>query len=186
MLPPTRLQPWQLLRSETVFDHPWYTLRRDWAALPDGRTVDDYFVSVRAEVVLVFPLTTEGEVVLVRQYKHGAQRILTELPGGTFDPARETAEVAARRELREETGYAAPEMERLGTWHDNPTKDTNTIHAFLARGVYPAGAQDLDPTEDIEVLHVRPEGLRKLIVEGEIHVAGTVALGLLGLAALGR
>ena len=79
------MEAWNILKSETVFEHRWYTLRQDWVQLPDGRLLDDYFVSVRPDVVLILAVTPDGHVPLVRQYKHGVQKILLELPGGFID-----------------------------------------------------------------------------------------------------
>lgn len=178
-------QPWKLLKSELVFNHPWYKLRRDWVELPNGQVLDDYFVSVRPEVVLVFPLTTDDEVVLVRQYKHGAGAVLLELPGGVVDAHETDPAAAARRELLEETGYTADQLEPLLSVFDNPTKDTNRIHYFLAREAHRVAAQHLDPTETIEVLTVPLTEIEPLIQRGDIQVAGSVALCLLALRRLG-
>jgi 8-oxo-dGTP pyrophosphatase MutT (NUDIX family) len=102
------IQPWTLLSSEMAFDHRWYKLRRDTVQLPDGRIIDDYFVSQRPDVAIVVPLTRERDFILVRQYKHGAQAITLEFPAGTF--RSESAEAAAARELEEETGYSPGSM----------------------------------------------------------------------------
>src|SRR5688500_20407414 len=108
-----QLQKWQILKSALVFDHKWYKLRRDEVRLPNRALIDDYFVSVRAEVAIVFPVTPSGEVIMVRQYKHGAQEILLEFPGGVFNTEREPAESAAMRELQEETGHTSTHIKRL-------------------------------------------------------------------------
>jgi ADP-ribose pyrophosphatase len=182
----SRIRPWRLLRSEIVFDEPWYKLRRDWAALPDGRNVDDYYVSLRPEVVLIFALTPDDEVVMVRQYKHGAASILLEFPGGTFLPAHEQAAVAAARELAEETGYAAPELELLGTAWDDPTRQDNRVHMYLARGARLTQAQALDEHEDIEVVTLPLRKLKTMCTNGELCVTGSLALAFLALEALRR
>ena len=180
-----KIAPWKTLRSELVFDHRWYKLRRDHVQLPSGRILDDYFVSVRPDVVLVFPVTSDERVVLVRQYKHGAGEIFIELPGGVVDADDTQPSVAARRELLEETGYAANELQHVMTVRDNPTKDTNRVHFFLARNVQPVAAQRLDEAESIEVLTVPVTDIAAMIQRGDIHVAGSVALCLLALQQLG-
>ncbi|GAB3819959.1 hypothetical protein GCM10028895_19120 [Pontibacter rugosus] len=78
-------QPWKILKSEMVFDEKWYKLRRDEVELPNGHTLDDYYVSVRPNVALTFPLTEDNHVIFVRQYKHAAGGIFIELPGGVID-----------------------------------------------------------------------------------------------------
>jgi 8-oxo-dGTP pyrophosphatase MutT (NUDIX family) len=182
---PTPIEPWKILRSELVFDHPWYQLRRDHVELPGGQVLDDYFVSVRPDVALTFPLTADNQVVFVRQYKHAAGQILLELPGGVVDAGETSALAAARRELREETGYDSEQVELLAEVMDNPTKDTNVISYFLARNVRLVAEQDLDETENIEVVLVPLAEVAGYIERGDIRVAGSVALCLLALRRLG-
>ena len=182
---PTTLAPWKTLRSELVFNHKWYQLRRDHVELPSGQVLDDYFVSVRPDVALTFPLTADNQVVFVRQYKHAAGQILLELPGGVVDADETSKLAAARRELREETGYDSEQVDFLTEVLDNPTKDTNTISYFLARNVRRVAEQDLDETENIEVVLVPLAEVESYILRGEIRVAGSVALCLLALRRLG-
>ncbi|WP_347158500.1 NUDIX hydrolase [Pontibacter chitinilyticus] len=179
------LQPWKVLKSELVFNEPWYKLRRDHVELPNGMVLDDYYVSVRPNVVLTFPLTSNNEVILVRQYKHAAAGIFTELPGGVIDAGETDPEAAAKRELQEETGYTSDNMELLLKVTDNPTKDTNRIYFFLARNARKVSEQDLDATENIEVLNVPVQQVSAMVLNGEISVSGSVALCLLALRKLG-
>lgn len=176
-----QLQKWQLIKSAIVFDHKWYKLRKDEVRLPNGAVVDDYFVSVRAEVAIVFPVTLTNEVIMVRQYKHGAREILLEFPGGVFSSDKEPAEMAAMRELQEETGYTSAQITKLSTVFDNPTKDTNRIHLFLAQGVEKIYNQQLDATEDIIIEKVKLEEIPAKILSGEICVAGSIAISFLAL-----
>lgn len=177
-------KPWRLLRSKMVFDHKWYKLRRDWIALPDGRQIDDYFVSLRPEVVLIFPVTDQDEVVMVRQYKHGPQKLMLEFPGGTFIGGKEDPLDAAKRELVEETGYASDHWEVLGAMWDDPTRQDNRLHGFLARGAKQVQAQHLDEFEDIEVVLIPMQKFKRMCQNGEICVTGTLALAFRGLHAL--
>ncbi|MBD2057676.1 NUDIX hydrolase [Oculatella sp. FACHB-28] len=169
------LMPWKLLHSELVFDHRWYKVRQDVVELSNGAIVDDYFLSVRPDVALVFPVTAKREIVFVRQYRHGAGKVLIELPAGTFDPQKEIAESAALRELQEETGYRATHLTKLATLYDNPVKETNKIHLFLADNVELVSAQNLDHTEEIEVLLIPIDAVQEKLSQGEISVSGTVA-----------
>ncbi len=167
-----------------VLDHRWYKVRRDEVQLPNGKILDDYFVSVRPEVVLVFPVTSDNEVILVRQYKHGAQEILLELPGGIVDSTDTSPEEAALRELREETGYTGQTITRLGTLHDDPTKNTNCFHLFLAQNVQLTNTQKLDHSEDIIVEKIPLAEIKMKAVRGEIKVANSLAIILLALEKL--
>lgn len=178
------IERWKTLRSLIVFEHKWYTLRRDHVELPNGHVMDDYFVSVRPDVVLTFPVTADGHVLFVRQYKHAAGDIFTELPGGVIDAHETDPLEAARREMLEETGYTSDDMELLMQVIDNPTKDTNRIYFYLARNVREVAAQDLDDSEHIEVLKIPLQEVEQLVLSGQINVSGSVALCLLALRKL--
>lgn len=180
------IRPWELLQSNFVLDHPWYRVRRDAVRLPDGREIDDYFISIRPEVVLVFPVTSKGEVVLVRQYKHGAGEILLEFPGGILNDPQEPPLEAARRELEEETGYQSETLHFLTTVWDDPAKQNNRLHLFLAEDCRLSGEQHLDTTEFIEVVHVPLEELRSQINDGLVKTGGAIALAWHAFARLSR
>ncbi|MBB6611168.1 NUDIX hydrolase [Pontibacter sp. Tf4] len=180
-----KIQPWKTLKSEMVVDEKWYRLRRDEVELPNGVVLDDYYVSVRPDVVLTFPVTDDGQVIFVRQYKHAAGNVFIELPGGVIDDHEQNPAEAARRELLEETGYTSDNMELLLEVIDNPTKDTNKIYFYLARNAYKVAEQNLDETENIEVLHVPVKEVEQMVLSGSIHVSGSVALCLLALKKLG-
>jgi len=179
------MQTWKILNSHNVFQHVWYTLRQDTVQLPDGRIIDDYFVSVRRDVVLIFALTPDQQIPLVRQYKHGAQKTLLELPGGYIDNG-EPPLGAAQRELLEETGYAADALQLLAQVHGDPTKDTNTFYLYLAKNVVKVQEQSLDHTEDITVELIPLDQIRQLLLAGAIHVAGSIATIYLALERLGQ
>ena len=166
-----------------VFDHRWYQLRQDVVSLPNGQIVDDYFVSLRPDIATVLPITADGQVVFVRQYRHGVNEILLELPAGTFNPQEKPLAVA-QRELAEETGYVAEAWKPIATFYNNPVKQSNRIHLFKAQPVRLAGQQQLDATEDIEVVLKPIKDIPALIASGKTCVAGTItalALGLPGL-----
>ena len=177
-------KPWKVLKSELVFNEKWYTLRRDEVELPNGKVIEDYYVSVRPDVVLTFPVTDDGDVIFVRQYKHAGEGIFMELPGGVIDAHEDNPEDAARREMLEETGYTSDDMELLAEVIDNPTKDTNKIYFYLARNVRKVAEQDLDETENIDVLKVPVSEVEGMVMRGEICVSGSVALCLLALRKL--
>lgn len=177
----SNLQKWQILASKMVLDVPWCQIRQDEILLPNGKIIDDYFVHMRPDIALIFPITTNREVVFVRQYRHAVGEFFLELPAGRFDSTKENPEAAALRELREETGYIAQEVRQIATFYDNPSKDTNQIHLFMAENVTRVGSQNLDITEEIEVVLIPLASVLEKITQGEISVAGTVTALLLGL-----
>ncbi|MTH96485.1 NUDIX hydrolase [Roseibium sp. RKSG952] len=111
-----------------------------------------FYVQENPDWICVLPLTPEGQVVLVREYRHGAGEILTGLVGGTLENGDASPLHTARRELQEETGYRCAEMVTLGAAYANCRNHTNKVHYFLARNAFPASAQALDETEDIDVV----------------------------------
>ena len=178
------VQHWKILNSQLVLDNPWCKVRRDEVELPSGQVIDDFFVNVRPDIVLILAVTQQQEIVFVHQYRHGVQDILLELPGGGFHSQLETSLSAAHRELEEETGYVAEQMRLLATLYDNPVKDTNKIHLFLAEKAHPSSIQQLDVTEEVEIVLVPIEEVLAKISTGEICVCGTVTALFLGLRVL--
>lgn len=177
----TKIKKWKVLQSDWVLNHKWCQVRQDKVQLPNGTIIDDYFVTIRPDIALVFPVTSENQVVFVRQYRHGLREILLELPAGAFNPLEETGAVAATRELREETGYIAQTMIPLAVLSDNPVKDTNKIHLYLAENVQPSPHRDLDITEEIEIVLIPLTEVMTKIMNGEIYIAGSVAASFLAL-----
>jgi 8-oxo-dGTP pyrophosphatase MutT (NUDIX family) len=180
------IKKWTILNSQWIINNRWCKVRQDEVELPNGKIIDDYFVNVRPEIALVLPVTKQQEIVFVRQYRHGIEDILLELPAGTFDGQQEDSLIAARRELEEETGYIAERLIKLATIYDNPVKDTNKIHIFIALNASPFAKQNLDETEEIEVIIIPIEKVKKKISNGEICVAGTITAIFLGLDFLER
>ena len=177
----SNLKKWKILQSNLVFNNQWFKIRQDAIELPNGNIIDNFFVLVRPDIALIFPVTLDKEIVFVRQYRHATGEILLELPAGSFNPEIEDPETAARRELVEETGYIPTEMIKLGTIYDNPIKDTNQIHIFLAKDVTIRGKQQLDLTEEIELELIPVSQVMNKITAGEIRVSGSIAAIVLGL-----
>ncbi len=125
--------------------------------------------------VNVLPITPEGDIVFVRQYRHGTDEISLEIPGGIIDAADASPEAAALRELREETGYTTDTLVRLGAVSPNPALFTNTCYTCLARDVRPTDVVAFDATEELEVVLVAPAEVPGLIQRGRITHALVVS-----------
>lgn len=178
------MEKWKTLVTDVALDSKWCKVQKDTIELPSGKIIDDYYVNVRPDVVLIFPVTAENKVIMVRQYKHGVKEILLEFPGGIFEADQETPQMAAERELREETGYSSVNMKELCIVYDNPTKDTNRIFFFLAYNAEKKYDTEFDPTEEIEIVEIPIQEIPILIKAQEIRVAGSIALYFTALTVL--
>lgn len=158
---------WKLLGSEYLFKEPWLTVRKDICETPLGKHVDAYYVLEYPDWVNAMALTEDGQVLLIRQYRHAIGRVLVEIPGGVMDKEDESPEVAIRRELLEETGYTFSEMYSLGEVSANPSTTTNLVHMFLATGGKKVQDQQLDDNEEIDVLAVSIEELEAMLKRRE-------------------
>ncbi len=174
---------WERLRSEKLFETPYFVLRSDRLRLPDGVIKDPYYVIERPDAAIIFPLTKEGEVILVRQFRPPLERMELGLPAGLVEPS-EKPEAAARRELLEETGYAGGEWEPLGSLASSPSLKDNWAYLFLARGVEETSAPDPDEHELVEVVRVSVEDILGLIRGGQIVSSSGVAAIMLALERL--
>ncbi|MDQ3795878.1 MAG: NUDIX hydrolase [Actinomycetota bacterium] len=174
---------WERLRSEKLFETPYFILRSDRLRLPDGVIKDPYYVIERPDAAIIFPLTKEGEIILVRQFRPPLERMELGLPAGLVEPG-EKPEAAARRELLEETGYAGGEWEPLGSLASSPSLKDNWAYLFLARGVEETSAPDPDEHELVEVVRVSVEDILGLIRGGQIVSSSGVAAIMLALERL--
>lgn len=168
---------WTLLRSRTIYHSPIATLVEETRRDPRRAVEVPLFVLKFPDWVNVVPVTEDGRVVLVRQYRAGTDAMTLEIPGGTLDEGETDPAAAAKRELLEETGYLADELIFLGRVVPNPAIQGNYCHFYLAPGVKPVGPQHLDPNEEMSVEVVRLEDIRRMIADHEI----VHALGILGL-----
>lgn len=175
------MEKWQRLDSKIALDTPYFRIRQDTCRLPDGREIDDYYVHESQDIVLIFAVTTDNQVLLVEQYKHGIGEICVELPAGFCEPDSPSPLDDAKRELREETGYTSDTWHKLTTLICNPTRFNNHAHLYLALDANHTDTQSLDPNEAIQV-HFIPLGeIKQAILEGQVKVADSVTGILLAL-----
>ena len=171
---------WERLGGERLLETPYFNLRSDRLRLPGGAVKDPYYVLERPDAAIVFPVTGNGEVVLVRQYRPPLERMELGLPAGLVEEGEEPG-VAARRELAEETGYGGGEWEPLGALASSPSLKDNWAYLFLARGVEETAPPDPDEHESIEVVRVPLGEVPGLVRSGEIVSSSGVAAVMLAL-----
>ena len=167
---------WRTLERSYLYRNPWCAFRVDEVALPNGATIE-YGVLEGDGFASVVPVTEDGKVVLVRQWRQPLGSFTLELPSGRVDKG-EDPRAAAERELFEEAGFRAVGLEHLVSIHTSTGRSNEVCHLFRCRAVWDPGGPRPEPTEFIRVVELPLEEALKGISEGAITDAATV-LGLL-------
>jgi ADP-ribose pyrophosphatase len=173
------LQPWKTLNREPLFSGgPIKEIARETVLLPDGRVIPDYYTAAMGDYAIVYAVTRGGNVLILRQYKHGPRRVCLTFPGGHVDPGENPADGIAR-ELLEETGYRAGRWTPLGSFVANANQACNTAHLFRADGCWRERNPDPGDLEEMELLEMTPAELLRSERLAEMAVLPYVALALL-------
>lgn len=177
---------WKILSSEYLFKDLWFTVRKDTCETPMGKIIDPYYVYEFPTWVAAVPVTEDGRIVMVRQYRHALGEVCIEIPGGCVDDTDNNPQEAIARELLEETGYSFSSFEYLGKISANPSSNNNLLHMFLARGGKKVADQKLDANEEIEVVYLTIDELKQLLKENKIIQAMHVSCMLYALERMGQ
>jgi ADP-ribose pyrophosphatase len=172
---------WKVLKSNQVFQSGFFRLRVDECELPDQRVMPRYYVMEFPDWVNVVPVTDDGQMILIDQYRHGAGLDFLEIPGGSSHSGGEDPLVAGQRELLEETGYEAREWVHCGFHYPNPALQDNKMHTFLALGCRKTREPELDPFECLTVRSVSLQEAVELFNDGAFKhslMSASMALGL--------
>jgi ADP-ribose pyrophosphatase len=168
------LEPYRVVGSRVPLTNRYLTVREDDFEVNARRGV--HYVIDLPRAAAVVPVLDDGRLLLIRQYRHCVGRVLIELPAGRVDP-QEDVLAAARRELREETGFTAREWRLLGRFYPLAGLSNHEGYFFEARGLQ-AGEAAWDDFEEMEPYPVTPREALQLIADGEL-VDGFCQLGLL-------
>lgn len=161
---------WKKLSSRYLHKGPWATLRTDKCEMPNGHIVEDYYVLEYSNWVNAVALTEDNKILMVHQYRHAAEIVSLEIPGGVIDDG-ELPEQAIRRELLEETGYQFDDFEQLCVVYANPSTANNYTTCYLAKGGKKVQDQHLDVQEELIVETYTIAEVKQLLAENKIAQA---------------
>jgi len=180
------IQKWQKLSSRYLVKEKWATLRVDTCKLQNGTVKDDYYVLEYPDWANAIALTKDNKMVLVRQYRHAADIISLEVPGGVVEPGEDPA-YGVKRELLEETGYEFESCELIATLYPNPATSNNRTFTYLLKGGVKVQEQHLDEHEILNVEEYTIEEVKQLLADHKIDQAlhaSAIFYGLIKLGAL--
>ncbi len=171
---------WEALKIEHIVQDEWIDFRRVRYRLPDGSEFEPYYNYSRRNFVIIVARDEDGKYICVRQYRHGIGEVTTEFSAGGIErsddkeygsqgEAAEDALLAAKRELKEETGYVSDEWQQLLTIPANPTIADNYAYIYLADHCRRVSGQELDDTEFLNALLLSKEELDQLIEENKFQ-----------------
>ena len=170
------LARWKKLTSKIVYKNPWWNYYRDSFQIPDGVKGEYHYVHTEGSCLIV-PVTDDGNIILVNQYRYLRDRESIEFPSGGVKPGHLYDEMA-RLELEEETGYVARSWTTAGEFNPFNGVTDEMCRVFIARNLSYVMAKP-EATEEFEILHVAPEELEGMIAGGKIWDGMSLAAWLL-------
>ncbi|WP_248516195.1 NUDIX hydrolase [Salinarchaeum laminariae] len=175
---------WETVDSSIAYECPGFTIVHDEVRLPDG-TESDYDYLSEPPAVVILPLVAtdaesnaidadDREAVVIEEWRQAVDRVNRGIPVGSVEPDDDDLGVAARRELREETGYEAETVDHMLTTEPVNGIANSVLHYFVAEGCTPTAEQDLDANEYIRVDTAPLEALRSAALSDGLRDGRTV------------
>ncbi len=172
---------WKRLRSTYLIDSTYLKIRRDEIELPNGTVLPDYYIREARGFAIVIARTTMQRFLAIDQYRYASDDVGLEFVAGSLEQDEEPLH-CAQREMREETGYEAPEWRLLGEFRPDPVRSTSIAYLFFADGAHRVAPPNLEPTEQIEAAELSLEELLAAVRERRMHAGPSLSAFSIGLA----
>ena len=166
----SEIKPWPRSQSKVVADCRIFSVNECLAVSPKTNKEHSFFFLETVDWVNIVPMTDAGEIVCIRQYRHGSESVTIEIPGGMVDMGEQPG-IAAARECIEETGYQVAEIESLGVLNPNPAIQSNRLFTYLGRGAELVSEIQNTQTEHTEVVLLSLDRAKEMLLSGEIDHA---------------
>ncbi len=178
------MKKWKTLSSKIILPSKWMKINQQTVKLPNGTTLDDYYVWLKGDVVVIVPITPDDELVFVKQYRHGVGKFMIEFPGGIIEKNQDPLKTA-KQELKEETD-AKGKLKFIGKLYEDPGKIIGKTFVYLATNVTLTKKslgiiENLEDNEEIEIIKIPFKKAIKMINNGKIWSSETVACFFLAL-----
>ena len=173
------IKSWKIIESNKHTQVGPFNIKKNRCRSPRTGKEHDFFVFDSPDWVNIIPITKHDKIVMVRQFRHGCRCVLLEIPGGLVDNADKDPAETAKRELLEETGYISEDISLISKVFPQPAFINNLGMTYLAKQVRKTSIQKLDDAEDIEVVLMDLQEIRKMLLRGDIrHGQTAMALSL--------
>ena len=174
------MKHWKTTKSEYLLRNKWLTVRLDTCETSDGVLISPYYVLEYSDWVHIIALDSNCQILITQQYRHAVKEVCTEIPCGIIEHG-ELPEMAAHRELHEETGCTSKKLKFIGEFYANPATHTNRVHCFLAYDTTISDNPHQDDTEEITFKFLPIEKVFELIEKGTFSQGLHIASLMLGL-----
>jgi len=160
---------WKTLDSKDILKNKIFNLKEETVLSPENKKFPVWVMDAPTWINII-PITSDNEVIMIKQYRFGSKEITLEIPGGMSEKG-EDPKSAVIREMQEETGYTSNQVKEIGSVSPNPALMGNQVITYLALDVEKTSEQNLDTMEDIEVVKVKLDEVNKLIMNKTIDHA---------------
>lgn len=167
--------PWQQISRKTIYNTPHLRVYEDAVLLPSGEKVNDYSIVEFNDVAMVVATDTDGNLLMLQEYRYAVNKTMWNLPAGTFKRGQEDPAVTAVRELKEETGYEGDAPSLIAELHDYASKAAHSVFVYRIKNARQTSRPQHEITEHLRLKLVKPERVKELFFASEIQTTSVLS-----------